>query len=114
MCVSVENRVREVLTAALGNMTARLSGRIKYRHIHTFINRDEICNIQITSNPAVIHTETFDILSYSTIPHIFLHVVVTHTHTLCSEFDEKGGNGCDVGVFFLLGSGVKVESLWHL
>lgn len=28
--------------------------------------------------------------------------------------DEKRKTGCDVGVFFLLGNGVKVESLWHL
>lgn len=35
------------------------------------------------------------------------------THMQYFEADEKGGKGCDVGVFFLLGSGVKVESLWH-
>lgn len=26
---------------------------------------------------------------------------------------KKAGSRCDVGVFFLLGEGVKVGSLWH-
>lgn len=30
------------------------------------------------------------------------------------EADVKGKNGTDVGVFFLLGNGMNVESLWHL
>lgn len=39
--------------------------------------------------------------------------VLVYTHHHHTEAGEKGENWCDVSVFFLLVSGVKVESLWH-
>lgn len=40
--------------------------------------------------------------------------ILVYTHNYHTEAGEKGENWCDVSVFFLLVSGVKVESLWHL
>lgn len=39
--------------------------------------------------------------------------ILFHTHNHHTEGGEKEENWCDVSVFFLLVSGVKVESLWH-